>query len=297
MNEIIEEYKKVHKNGLSLKFIDFSEKKDSINDLENDMRQASMFKEKKLIIIGNAFLDADTEKKILNKIKNIGESDDLFLFFQEGEIKKSSSLFKFLGKNAKCQDFSELKGVKLKNWAEKQINNYGGKINQFALSKLLLYAGNDLWRLDNEIKKLVSFKDKKEINPDDVGLLVRSKIETDIFKTIDAISQKDKKTALNLLHGHLDKGDPPLYLLSMINYQFRNLIIIKDLIEKNTPYNLIVKKSGLHPYVVKKNCYQAPRFSMAELKKIYQKIFQADLDMKTGRIEPTTALDLFIAEI
>lgn len=297
MNGIIEEYKKVHKNGLSLKLVDLSKKEDNICDLRNDMRQASMFKEKKMVVIGNAFLDNDIEKKVLDEIKNINNSDDLFLFFQEGEVKKSYPLFKFLDRNGKCQNFQELSGIKLKNWAENQITKYGGKISQFALSKLLLYAGNDLWRLDNEIKKLVSFKNKGQIGIEDIDLLVRSKIETDIFKTIDAISQKDKKTALSLLHKHLDKGDSPLYLLSMVNYQFRNLVAIKDLVKKGVPYSMIAKRSGLHPYVVRKNSYPLERFSMDELKKIYQKIFQADLDIKTGKTDPEVALDLLISEI
>jgi DNA polymerase III delta subunit len=36
---------------------------------------------------------------------------------------------------------------------------------------------------------------------------------------------------------------------------------------------------------------------MPELKKIYRKIFQIDSDIKTGKIEPETALDLLLAEI
>lgn len=59
--------------------------------------------------------------------------------------------------------------------------------------------------MSNEIKKLVSYKNNKIIKLEDIGLLVRSKIETDIFKTIDAIAEKNKKQALNLLHKHLEK--------------------------------------------------------------------------------------------
>jgi DNA polymerase III delta subunit len=69
------------------------------------------------------------------------------------------------------------------------------------------------------------------------------------------------------------------------------------LIEKNQPYYSILKKTQLNPFVVKKSYQQAQRFNLQELKKIYRKIFQADLDIKTGKTEPETALDLFIAEI
>ena len=148
---------------------------------------------------------------------------------------------------------------------------------------------------ENEV--LFGHKNRQKIEVADVRLLVKSKIESDIFKTIDAISQKNKKQAIFLIHKHLETGDSPHYLLSMINFQFRNLLIIKDLNEKNRPYYAILKISKLHPFVVKKSYQEANKFTFPELKKIYQKIFQVDLDIKTGRVSPEAALDLFLAGI
>jgi DNA polymerase-3 subunit delta len=155
--------------------------------------------------------------------------------------------------------------------------------------------------MKNEIEKLASYKNNKTIGPVDVDLLVKPRIEPEIFKTIDAIAFNShwagKKQALKLLHDHLEKGDHPLYLLSMISFQFRNLLVIKDLMEKNVPYYSIPKMTKMHPFVVKKTYEQARKFSFQELKKIYQKIFQVDLSIKTGKIDPTTALDFLIVSI
>ena len=230
-------------------------------------------------------------------VDQFSESDNIILFYEEDKVDKRNILFKFLKKEAKCQEFELLTGQKLKNWIKKEFEKYRTKIDPFVLEKLVDYVGNDLWRMENEIKKLVSFKNKKEVKTDDVNLLIRSKIETDIFKTIDAMASKNRKEALDLLHKHLEKGDSPLYLFSMINYQIRNLLTVKDLVEKNKPYNLILKESGLHPFVVRKSCYQSRKFTFLELKKIYQKIFQVDLDIKTGRLQSEIGLDLFISEI
>jgi len=49
--------------------------------------------------------------------------------------------------------------------------------------------------------------------------------------------------------------------------------------------------------VVKKSLWQARAFSLPELKKIYQRIFKVDVDIKTGRLNPELALDLLITEI
>ena len=111
------------------------------------------------------------------------------------------------------------------------------------------------------------------------------------------MAQKNKKEAFSLLHKHIENGDNALYLLSMIAYQFKNLLIIKELIEKRLPYAVVSKNSGLHPFVVKKTYYLCGQFSFNELKKIYQKIFQADLDIKTGKIDPELTLDLLVSEV
>jgi len=291
LKEMIERYKKIHKSGLNLKYFD------DFANLKDEIRQAPMFKEKKLAVITDVFANLNFKEKFLENKKDFLKTEDIILFYQEGEINKSNSLFKFLKKNAKSQEFKFLGGQRLKTWIKKEFNRYETEIDSGVLEKLIEYIGNDLWRMSNEIKKLASFKNNKKVRAEDVELLVRSKIETDIFKTIDAIAEKNKKQALKLLHKHLEKGDSPLYLLSMINYQFRNLLIVKDFIEKHKPYNVILKKSGLHPFVVKKTYYQSQKFTFQELKKIYQKIFKVDLDIKTGRIQPEIALDLLITEI
>lgn len=297
LKEIVERCKKIHKSGLNLKYLDFSSKESGdLSDFKNGIYQTSMFKEKKLAVIFNPFSNADFKEMFLKEAKSFA-SNDLILLYQEEKINKNNSLFNFLKKNAKCQEFNALTGQKLKNWVKKELEKHQAGIDAFALDKLIEYTGNDLWRLNNEIMKLVSFKNRKEIKKEDVELLVRSRIETDIFKTIDAIASKNKKEALDLLHKHLEKGDSPLYLLSMINFQFRNLLAVKDLMEKRNPYNIILKKSKLHPFVVKKSYFQSQKFDLLDLKKIYQMIFQADLDIKTGRTEPKTALDLLITRI
>ena len=299
LQEIVAEYKKVHKNGLNLTTIDCQEA--DFEDFKREIETVSMFKEKKLIILKNALLNPQFEKPLLDYknslLKNKGNT---IVFFEDGKADSRKSFFKFLEKNSKSQEFKPLADLQLLTFAKKEFGKQDVKIQNEALEQLVIFCGNDLWRLANEIKKLVAFK-IAETNPEvglkDVEQMVNSEIEADIFKTIDAIAQKNKKQALGLLHQHLADGDSVPYLLTMINFQFRNLLIIKDLLEKRTPYHLIAPKAGLHPFVVRKNYELCQRFTLPEIKKIFQKIFQADLNIKTGKVEPPTALDLLITGI
>ena len=295
LEEIVSYYKKTHKSGLNLRY--FNGENLDFQELRNEIEACSIFREKKLIVLEGVFDNKNFQEEFLKQRKKFINSEDIILIYERKEIEKSNPFLKFLRSKSKLQEFQLLEGQKLKNWVRKEFRDYHAtcrqktgvgqvKIEEKTLNRLIDFVGNDLWQMSNEVKKLVNYKNKGVIKVEDVELLVRPRIGVDIFKTIDALALRDKKQALGLLHKHLEKGDAPLYLLAMINFQLRNLLIVKS-----------GARLSAHPYVVKKTIQQAGNFSLGELKKIYQKIFQADLDIKTGRMEPEAALDLFIAGI
>ena len=291
LEEIILGYKNVHKSGLNLIYVDAD--KTDFKDFYSNFKITSMFAEKKLIVLKNVFASKKFQEDFLEDIKKIEELEDIVIVYEDCPADKRIRIFKALEKNTKCQEFEFMAPANLRKWILAEFgkthstSSGQAKINADALDLLISYVGNDLWQMSNEVKKLSSYKAGGVIKKEDVQKLVRPNFANDIFKTIEALASKNKKLALDLLHKQLDAGDFPLYLLSMIAYQFRNLLIVKE-----SP-----KKSGLHPFVVQKTLYLCDKFSMDELKKIYRKIFQIDLDVKTGKIEPEIALDLLLAEI
>jgi len=301
LEEIILGYKKVHKSGLNLIYVDAGDPSagsgQGFGDFYSNFKISSMFAEKKLIVLKNIFAEKKFQEDFLENIKSIEELEDIVVVYEEGQPDQRTKIFKELQKHAKCQEFNYLQPALLRKWVVSEFDMSKVKINPDALDLLISFVGNDLWQMANEVKKLSNYKVGGTVKKEDIELLVKQNAESDIFKTIDALASKNKKLALSLIHKHLDAGDAPLYLLSMVAYQFRNFLIIKELQEKNTPYGLMAKKTGLHPFVVQKSYYLCNQFSFLQLKKIYQKIFQIDLDIKTGKVDPEMALDLLLAEI
>lgn len=295
LEEIIKEHRRIHKNGLCLRI--FDEENINFSDFKNELETISMFGDKKLLALKDVFADKKFSQSVLDYKDSLLKNKEDVVVFWERDVDKRTAIFNFLKKSAKCQEFNMLAGSSLSNWAKKELTDLGAKIQPNALRELIIASASDLWRLRNEIEKLANFRRKGIISLGDVNDLVQSETETNVFETIEAIAGKNKKSALSHLHEHLEKGEQPLYLLTMINYQFRNLLLVKDLVERKTPHYLLAKKSGLHPFVVKKSWEACQRFSLPELKKIYRKIFQIDLDIKTGKVGPETALDLFISGI
>jgi len=309
LKEIEGQYKKVHKGGLNLEKIN-AEQID-FREFWDKLFQRSMFIQKKLFFLDNLFSSQKFKQDFLKKIKKIADAQDIVIVFEKKELAKSDTLFRGLKKHAKPQEFKPLKGKELKDWVVKGFQKYGAEIEEAALEKIIDFVGNDLWRLSNEIKKLSFLKrpaivsDLREktttlpslIKEEDIELLVNPKIEAGIFETIDSLAQRNKKKALQLLQNHLDKGDSPFYLLKMINFQFRNLLIAGSLREKGKTLNDLLRLNICHPYVAKKSWQASAGFSLSQLKKIYQRIFEADLDIKTGKIKPEEGLRMLIAQI
>ncbi len=291
--EIIEKYKQKNKNCFNIKF--FEEENLTYRDFKEEFQQMPIFKEKKLVVLKNALANQAFKELFLENSGRFIEADDIIIFCEEKDVAAKDALAKLLISDGKSQDFPLLSGSKLKAWVLTEFIKMGVQADAKAIEKLLEYVGNDLWQMSNEIKKISAFKksSKMQLSDKEVAALVKSKIEADIFKTIDAIARRNKKEAFALIHRHLEKGDAPLYLLSMINFQFRNILIVKDLIEKGRPLSHL----NLHPFVVRKSQQQAQQFTLEELKKIYHKIFKADFNIKTGALGAEIALDLLVSEI
>jgi DNA polymerase-3 subunit delta len=295
LDQIVAQYKKVRTSALNLMYLDASQT--DFLDFYGAIKVSSMFAETKLAILKNVFSSKKFQEDFLEQLRVLQNIKDVIVVHETQEVDQRLKLFKVLIQECTCQEFTLLDGRGLKLWAQKEFEDHKGKINNDALDLLVQYTGNDLWRLSSEIKKLVDFKNGLTIKKDDVELMITPKIGVDIFKTIDSLAEKNKKQALSLLHKHLDSGENSLYLLSMIGYQFRNLLMVKELSEKGLMYASIIKKSGLHPFVVKKTYFQCRQFSFEELKNIYRNIFIIDSDIKLGRVDAETALDLFVASI
>lgn len=296
---VIEGYKKKHSSGLNLVFLD---KKSSFKELYDEERQVSMFGEKRLIIAPSASSSENFKKEFLEGAERIVSSENIILLYEEGEIKKNDKLLSFFREKAEensqevmYQEFEPLSEKKLLSWIKKEFSKSGTEVEDEATRLIGKIGSENLWRIKNEINKLALYK--KKITREEVDLLVDTGIETNIFKTIDALAQRDKEKAALLLYDHLQKGDNPHYIFSMIGYQFRNLIMVSDLLEKNFSYKETKERAGLHPYVFQKTHNQTKHFSCEELKRLYEKLFEMDLKTKTGQIDPVLALHLFLFEM
>jgi DNA polymerase-3 subunit delta len=186
----------------------------------------------------------------------------------------------------------------LQQWIIERAASKDGNIGPRAAQALASYVGDDLRLLDQELEKLLSYVGgARPVSEDDVHLLTPYVRETSIFDMIDAVREGDGREALSLLHRLLDEGKAPLYLFAMIVNQFRTLIQVKGLLGRNKSGQEIARELKLHPYAAQKAVQQARSFSQEQLRRIYSRLLETDLAIKTGQMSDLLALDMLVVDL
>ena len=296
---VLDNYRKKYPAGIFFKF-DLADT-DEIAKAEDTVKGGSLFGEIKLLVLKNVFSNKAGSDRMgeLIKTQNLLKEKNIVLLLvenQEGkELAKNKTLFTLLaGKDNMVRNIEYLEGEKLTKWIKNEFALRKCFIELDAIKELIATVGNESRSLMNEIDKLCNFKVNGVIKREDVALLGFKKIDLNIFDFVDALAGKNKARAYEILFKEIKNGRDPYYLLTMIVYGFRNLLVVKDLSDRGIFLNDITKKARLHPFVAKKAYQSAGKFSLAELKNIYEHLLDLDINSKEGTVNLTDSLFSFI---
>lgn len=262
-----------------------------LEGIKSSFKSFSLFSSKMKLVVFKDFSLSREEAKKDKLIKIIEEgcftSSKIIhiIFFESHDISKDP----FYGriKNIAGESlFKEMPPFQIEKWVSEKFKKAGIRALPALIKKIAADSEKDLWRINNEAEKLISyavFSGSAELDEEAASLIVSENFEKNIFKTVDSISRKNFKGAIRMICGHMENSESELYLLSMIAYQFRNLIKIKSAAGGSNPINLLSKSLKMHPFVLKKSLEQAKKFSLEELKSIFLKISKTEMEIKKGR--------------
>ena len=288
----------LEKAGTSLNLLEIDCAEDGTARVFEELKSLPLFASARLVVVrdflGSA-TPADKEKILPLLEKEVTGQDLVILFYEQGKQKKKPDAVEVLllaQKNTFA--FDRLSGYDLSQWAKGYAESINCKIEPQALEMLIIRSGGETWWIATAMQKLCSFAGGEIVTSKHVQEMTRLRIDPEIFQTIDAVAEKNGAKALTLLHDHLKGGENELYLLSMINYQFANLLRVSELQQKGMTPAEIKKETKLHPFVIEKTTRQLKNFSPAKLRAIYAKLAEVDGKIKTGKIDAGIALDILV---
>jgi DNA polymerase-3 subunit delta len=269
----------------------------------NTVLAAPFLTDKRLVIVQNLLLknkDEEFKKSLAKQLERIPGSTLVF-FIELGQPDKRSALFKALNQKKYSQVFGLPTPHQIGQFIEERILRESISISPQNKSKLLLYVGNDYHRALNETEKLILYvksKNVSEIKEGDIDLLVCPENNASIFNFIDYLAAKKTKEAALSLQKLILSGENELYILTMIVYQFRNLLKIDDLKQKKYSRDQIAREAKIHPFVVAKSLSSLNYFDDRKLlDAIYLRLSKLDFEIKSGKIEGRLGLDLLITSL
>lgn len=202
-----------------------------------------------------------------------------------------------LNKNNKffCNvDCNRLEENNIVLWLEMALREKNIKISEPAKTLLINYTNGYLSRINIELDKLASFCGGREINADDVKLLVQKDLEYSVFELTENLSLGNSKETYEILNDMLmDKKVAPSVFLLIQNH-FRRMFYSAITPKTNLQ---ISEELGVKEFAVKKAKTQSQNFSKVTLKNIIELCADLDYKIKTSQISYLNAVSYLVGYI
>ena len=217
------------------------------------------------------------------------------LVILDGEVRSSPLLDALRGKG-KLIAFPKLKGGSLTGWVIQRARSAGLKLDAPVPRLLVQLAGDDLWALASEIEKLDVYAGGQPVGEQDVHSLVSPR-DSSIFALVDAVAEGKRTLALRLLHELLDQGKSTQHVFSMLQRQYRNLAIARELLDARQPAHRIGEAVAVKGFALEKLVEQASRLRLSRIRGAYRRLLDTDVSIKRGIYDELLALELLVQDL
>ncbi len=309
VNTLIKKF--VNKASRELDFFKLDGTAATFDQIRNNCETLPFLSEKRILLVSDFKLieggktkgiNEEEEKLLANYLKNLPEHCMLIITSQGADKRKK--LFKTISEFGSTYDFGELDEKALKSYIEKRFKEFGKTAKSSVITQFITASGYydkdtdyTLYNLENDIKKAIAYNEGAEIGMETIANTISGNMDTNVFSMIDSISRDRKDEAYQMLHNLLVSGEKEYKLLALLCSHFEIILSVKEMKEEGKSFSEMKDILGIHEFRIKKALMFADKYTVLRLRKILQKTYEIDKNIKTGLLESSLALELFIAKI
>ena len=251
------------------------------------------FAERRLIVIENSSFFKNATPDLADYMKGMPETAS-FLFI-ESEVDKRGKLYKAVKDKGRVVELGRQDEKTLIMWLAGQMKREGKKVQESTLRYLLSKTGTDMENLEKELEKLFCYTiGREEVFAEDVDAICTEQITNKIFEMVEAVANKQQKKALDYYYDLLALKEPPMRILYLLTRQFKLLLEVQALVKRGYGKKQVAESAGIHPFVAGKYIEQCRNFSKEELHAIMEEAAELEESVKTGRLNDTMSVEIFI---
>lgn len=306
-------------DGLKKRFVDESfetlnftrlEGKDNLlDDLINACETLPFMSNRKIVLLKDpaGFLlniNDNQVDRFYNYLDSLGDYLVLILLDNTSSIKKNSKLYRYFKKKDQVVEFTKLLNNDLIKMINSILDRNGKKmsnanINYFINNSSYRSRNLDLnlFDIENELLKIISFSKSQEISRDDIDKSLIKSIDTNIFELLHAINRHDAEAAISIFNDMYLANEPVQRIFYMITRQIRLLLGYKLYKVKEYYDSHIQKKLDLKDYEFKKIRSQSFNFEIDKLERIMEYLLDMDLRLKTISNQDKLEMEILLVKL
>ena len=247
------------------------------SDIIESARRFPMLSKYNLIIVKEAQNMRATEYDYLANYVSQPSNHSIIIFcYKNKEFDKRKKLYKNAEMYGECANFKGISDNQLFNWIKLNASNIRLDISPHAIELLVSNIGNNLSRLDSELKKLkIIISDSETVDKQHVEKYIGISKDYNTFELQNAIGLGHFTKAYQIAKFlNTNPRENPVFLVlgSLHNY-FQKLIMLKSGGNDMT-------KIGINPYFIGKYKRAAERFSVKQISQALEYVMNADLESK-----------------
>jgi DNA polymerase-3 subunit delta len=281
--------------GDAMNYHYFEGKDVSVGEIIDLAETMPFLSEHRVIVLENSNLFAKGGEQLADYLSAPAETT--YFLFVEQSADKRSRLYKAVTAKGRAVEFKTQDEAVLKRWILGFLKKENKNITEKDLNLFLDKTGTDMENIRGELEKLLCYcMDKDVVSGQDIEEICTKQVSNQIFDMINAIAQKQQKTAMTLYYDLLTLKEPPMRILYLITRQFNMLLQVKELKNKGCDVNTIGERVGLAGFIARKYVAQAAKFKESELRQAVKDCVEAEEAVKTGRMNDIMSVELLIVQ-
>jgi DNA polymerase-3 subunit delta len=267
----------------------------TIQDVLEELNTYNFLSNIKVLILYNAsFIEGDSsfDKEIKLLEKYFEEKTDNY-FIMVAEKKSTKKSITDLLKNVEIID----ENVNIEQLIKNNLETF--KMDNSTISYLINICHNNNEKILTELNKLKLYKmddPTKLITKNDIDLIVIKEYDDNVFDLVNAITNRNKKRALELYQRLIEKEDSSL-LIGAIASKIRMLYSIKVMRDKKYTMDEMAEILGVKKAAISISLESCDNFSTNRLLTLLKELSDIDIKSKTGTKNLDLQFKLFLMNI
>lgn len=286
---------------------DAAESSMKIEEIINALHTQPMMSTHRVVVIQSAELLNKLPKTKLSELISFCEKphEEICLIFEaRARLDQSRSLMKALSKSPHVfiRESSPMNDSMTDKWLNLVMKSKGLKPRSGLTALLQETSEGRVGEMLETIEKLSLYvAPRVEVSPEDLSELVpEAKLQTTVWDLLDAVMLRQTSTVVSLARALLAEGQEPLGLLALVHRRVREVTAAKAVSALGGGEAQLASALSINGYAAKqvmRLAHDSRSLSLSQLAQAYQRIAQADQNLKGSKLPPELSLEKLLLEL